>query len=102
MSRRAVAYALCAPNATTSAVLGREADLRAVALLSDYEVTAFLYDAPETSSDPERPGLAKAVDVMRFGGADALLATGPSGMVMNATNPAAVRDVVRQFAPYGL
>jgi hypothetical protein len=87
------------PGGSADAVLNAEITLRAHAENVGYDVVGEFVD---TSGDPAAPGLAKALDAMRAPGADVLLATDRSGMVRVGSNLAAVRDIVRTVAPYGL
>jgi len=95
---RAVLYA-CLPGGSAADVTGAQLALRYHAGNAGYD--AIVGEFHDTNTAPERPALAKALGAVHARGA-VLLVTDRSGVLRVGNNPAAVKDILRSYAPYGL
>lgn len=95
---RAVLY-VNLPGAGPAAVAAAELRLRSHATNADLEVVGSYAD---TATSPERPGLRDALDAKRAHGAGVLVATDASGFLWSVDSAAAMKDIIRTYAPYGL
>jgi len=95
---RAVLYA-CLPGGSAADVTGAHLALRYHAANAGHD--AIVGEFHDTNTDPERPALAKAMDAVHAHGA-VLLVTDRSGILRVGNNPAALKDIVRSYAPFGL